>query len=169
MESVALHAAAADLARQRNELRHRRLTAMEAGIETGNLWHAWQPLGDGIDGVKVVRLMKRCERHQGAQILHDLRRDDSRLRVLRAAVNDAVANAEHAGAMAVPRAKPAGERIERSASIDARFELFVSKASAAAIAGREARRRSDAVDLTTRFHRPGGRIRVAEDREFEAR
>ena len=82
VESVALHAAATEIARQRHDLGDRRLAAMKARVETGDLRHARQSLGHGIDCGEVVRLMERRERHQGAEVRQDLRRDDRRPRVL---------------------------------------------------------------------------------------
>ncbi len=158
VEAIALHAAAAEIARQRNDFGDHRLAAMEAGIETGDLGHAWQSLGHRIDRVEVVGLMERRERHQRAEIRHDLRRDDGRLRVIRAAVHDAMADAEHAGVTAVARAKPGSEGIERPTTVDAVFQSQVGQASAGLILGGESRRRSDAVDLTAHLHVPGAVI-----------
>ena len=43
MEAVALHAAAADLLGQGNQLGDGRLPAVEAGVEAGDLRHTGQP------------------------------------------------------------------------------------------------------------------------------
>ena len=72
VEAVALHAGLADLARQRHQLGDRRLAAMEARVEAGDLRHAGQPLGDRLDGREVVRLVERRERDEPPQFLEDL-------------------------------------------------------------------------------------------------
>ena len=72
MKAVSLHAGRADLARQRHELRDRRLAAMEAGVEAGDLRHAGQPLRDRFDGRQIVRLMERRQRHQRPKLVENL-------------------------------------------------------------------------------------------------
>ena len=100
---------------------------MEAGVEAGDLRHVGQPLGDRVDGGQVVRLMERRQRRQLAQLVQDLRRDDRRPGESRAAVDDAMADAEHARA-AVALAEPRGERVERRAAVaHARVELLVER------------------------------------------
>jgi hypothetical protein len=147
VKTVALHAGAANLARQRHELRDRGLPAMEAGVEAGDLRNAGQIRADGFDRGEVVRLMQRRERDQRPQILEDLRRHDRRPEELRPAVHDPMADAEDAGA-AVAGAHPPGERLERGPRIDDRAAhvAIVERLSGAAL-DREAGRGSDAFDL----------------------
>ena len=84
VKAVALHAGVADLARQRHELGDRRLAAMKAGVEAGDLRHVAAGVRhDRLDRREVVRLMQRRERHQRAQVLEHLRRDDRRTREVR--------------------------------------------------------------------------------------
>ena len=64
----------ADLARQRHQLGDRRLAAMKAGVEAGDLRHVGQPLGDRFDRREVVRLMQRRQRNQRSQLVEHLRR-----------------------------------------------------------------------------------------------
>jgi hypothetical protein len=120
---------------------------MEARVEAGDLRDARHPLGHGVDRVEVVWLMEGRERNQGAEIRHDLRRDDGRLCVFRTAVHDAVTDAEHSGTTAVPRAKPDSDGIECPARVDAGFQTCVGQPRPGAIAGRQSRGRPDAVDL----------------------
>ena len=105
VEAVALHAGAADLAGQRHHFGDRRLTAMKARVEAGDLRHTGEPLGDRFDRREIVRLVERSERHQLAQFFQNLRRDDRGTGEVRPAVDDAMADTEHARA-AVGRAKP---------------------------------------------------------------
>ena len=72
VEAVALHAGAADLRGQGDELRHRGLAAVERGVEAGDLRHAGEPLRDRLDGGQVVRLVQGSQRHQLPKLLQDL-------------------------------------------------------------------------------------------------
>ena len=72
MEAVALHAGAADLPRQGNELGDRRLAAVEARVEAGHLRYAGKPVEDRLDGGQVVRLVERGQRDERPQLLEDL-------------------------------------------------------------------------------------------------
>ena len=170
MEAVALHVVADHGARQGHELGDGRLAAMEAGVEAGHLRHVGQPLGHRVDGGQVVRLMERGERRQLAQLVEDLRRHDRRPGEVRAAVDDAMPDAEHAGA-AVALAQPRGQRVERGAPVaHARVELGVDQALARVALDGEPRRRADAVDLPARFEAPRVAVRPPPvDAELEAR
>ena len=64
VEAVALDAGITNLLRQRHQFRHRRLAAMEAGIETRDLRHSRHLVAHGFDRRQVVRLMQRRQRHQ---------------------------------------------------------------------------------------------------------
>ena len=154
VKTISLHAAAAQVARQRHHLGDGGLPAMKAGIEAGDLRHARQSLGHGVDGGEVVRLMKRRQRHERAQVREDFRRDDRGPRVLRAAVHDAMTDAEHARVAAIARAEPRGERIEGAAPVQPLRQAIVGHARVAAILRRESRRRADAVDLPAQVHAP---------------
>jgi hypothetical protein len=98
VEAVSLHAGAPDVGRQRHQFGDRRLAAVKTGVEAGNLGDTRQTLGDGIDRREVVRLMQRRQRYQLAQLFHHLRRHDRRTGITRAAMDDAMADAEDARA-----------------------------------------------------------------------
>ena len=151
MEAVALHAAAADLARQRDHLGHRGLAAMEARVEAGHLGHAGKPLGDRLDGGQVVGLVQRRQGDELAQLLEDLRRDHGRPAEPRPAVDDAVAHAEHARS-AVSGAEPPREAVQRGAAVAHRgIQRLVGQDAARASLRGEARRGADAFDLSARL------------------
>ena len=67
---------------------------MKACVETGDLRHARQSLGHGIDCGEVVRLMEWRKRHEGAEVRQHFRRDNRRTSVLGAPVDDAMTDAE---------------------------------------------------------------------------
>ena len=112
VKAVALHAGAAHLPGQRNQLRDSRLTPMEARVEAGDLRHAGKPLEHRFYRRQVVRLMERGQRDQLPQILQDRRRNNRRTGKLRAAMHDAVTDTKDARA-AVPGSEPDGEGTER--------------------------------------------------------
>src|SRR3954466_13460517 len=89
---------------------------MKAGIEAGHLRHARQSLFDGFDGRQIVWLVQRRERNQFLQLSHNLWRDHHRLGELRAAMDHAMAHAEHSRAL-VMRSKPECEGTDRVASV----------------------------------------------------
>jgi hypothetical protein len=93
VEAVALDPGLTDLSGERHELRHGGLAAMEAGVEAGDLRDAGQPLRHRLDGGEVVGLVKRCQRHESAEILQNLRRDHARAGILGAAVHHPMADA----------------------------------------------------------------------------
>ena len=72
MEAVALHSGVANRFRERHQLRHRRLAAVEAGVEARHLRHVGQPLAHRFDGGEVVGLMERRQRDQGTKVFQHL-------------------------------------------------------------------------------------------------
>ena len=80
--------------------------------------------------------MERSQRHQLAQVAQDLRRDHGRAGVTRTAVDDAMADAEHARA-AILRAEPRRERVERGATVahGMPIQLLIGEALASPIFG----------------------------------
>jgi hypothetical protein len=153
VEAVPLQAGAAELPRQGNELRDRRLAAVEARVEAGHLRYAGQPVEDRLDGRHVVRLVERRQGDEGAQLFEDLSRDDCRTGELRSAMDDAVADAEDTGP-AEPRAQPGGQSVERAPPVAYRpAQRVVGELLARAVLGGEPWRRPDALDLSPRFRR----------------
>jgi hypothetical protein len=154
VKAVALHAGVANRFRQRHELGDRRLAAMEAGVEAGHLRHGGEQLVHHVDRGEVVGLMERCQRDERPQVVQHLRCDDAGTGVLRPAVHDAVADAEHARS-AVAGAEPSGEHVERGATVgDRRGELLVGDPGAGLVLGAQMGRGSDPVDLTARREVP---------------
>ena len=153
---------------ERYEPGDRRLAAVEARIEASHLRHLRHPLEHRVDRREVVRLMERRQRHQRSQVLEHLRRDDHGCGIARPAVDDAMADGEHAG-VAVLRPQPCGKRVERSAGVgDGAVQPLLGNLLALAVLRRESRRRANAVDLAARLELPlvfGGAV----DAELEAR
>ena len=116
MEAVTLDTGIADLARQGNEFRDRRLAAMEARVEAGDLRHTGETLPDRVDRREIVGLVQWRQRDEGAQLLEDLRRDDGWTGVARTAMNDAVADAADVGATITP-AQPVGDETNRRSTV----------------------------------------------------
>ena len=58
MEPISLQSRATDVPGQGNHFRHRGLGPVEAGVETGHLWHVRQPLAYGLDRREVVGLVQ---------------------------------------------------------------------------------------------------------------
>ena len=122
----------ADLARQRHQLGDRRLAAMKAGVEAGDLRHVRaaartplrSPRGCAADAAAPAGSASRSSSSTS-------RRDDGRAGVPRAAVHDAVADAEHARA-AVLRAQPARRAHRAPRARRAPTASSVSSASAGA-------------------------------------
>src|SRR4029078_11215712 len=69
-----------------------RMPAMEGGIEAGDLQDLRLPLQDGPDWRQIVRLMQRCKRHETREAGEHKFADDRRVAVVRAAVNDTMAD-----------------------------------------------------------------------------
>src|SRR6185436_2163454 len=92
------------------------MIAMKAGIEAGHLGHARQSLFDRFDGRQIVWLVQRRERNQFLQLSHDLWRDHYGPGKFRAAMDHAMAHAEHSRA-GVVRSKPECEGTDRVASV----------------------------------------------------
>ena len=95
MKAIALHTGAANVPGERNQFRDRRLTAMEARVEAGDLRHAGKSLGHRVYRRQVVRLMERGKRDQLPQVLQNRRRDNGRTGEPWAAMHDAVTNTQN--------------------------------------------------------------------------
>ena len=78
MKPVTLHAAATDVARQRNHFRNRRLAAVEARVEARDLRHAREPLRRCLDRSEIVGLVQRGQRDERSEFGKYFRRDDRR-------------------------------------------------------------------------------------------
>src|SRR4051812_6532634 len=127
---------------------------VEAGVEAGALRYVRQPLGARRDGGQVVRLMERRQRHERLQIVEHRWRDDNRCGVARAAVDDAVADAEHSRAVKA-RAQPRREKLQRRGDIaNLWLQRLRVEPRAGRIANRELRRRAEAFDLAARDRTP---------------
>src|SRR5688572_20635542 len=70
MESILLNALISNMFRKRDQVSYWIMSAMEACIETSDLWDTWQALRDRINRCKIVGLMKRRQRDQLTQILY---------------------------------------------------------------------------------------------------
>ena len=90
METVALQPGLTKVARQRYQLRNRRMAAMKAGIEAGNLRHVRQPLGNRFNGRQIIGLVQWSQRNQLMQFRQNLPAHNGGLGVPRSAMNDAV-------------------------------------------------------------------------------
>ena len=64
MKPVTANALFEQASRQREQLRHARLRAVEAVVEAGDLWQFRMPLGQRLDRSQVVRKVQREERHE---------------------------------------------------------------------------------------------------------
>ena len=169
VKAVALHAAAADVARERDHLGDVGLSAVEAGVEAGHLRDAWKLRGDRIDGGEIVRLMQWRQRHELPEIGQDLRCHNGRRGVFCAAVHHAVPDTQHATA-AVPRPQPLGQRIQSSSGIlDDRIQRMIGKHASGVVLRGEPWRGADAFDLSARFELPGLAAWPSIHAELEAR
>jgi hypothetical protein len=167
VETIPLHAGAADLCGQRNQLGHGWLTAMEARVEAGHLWHAGKALEHRLDRGQVMRLMQRGQGNQLAQLLQDLRRDERGPRVSGPAMHDSMADAEQARS-AVVRSEPGGQRRESAPPV-ARARLRpIDEAIARAVLGGESRRCPNAFNLPPGRQTPGAGLRSMVDAELHA-
>jgi hypothetical protein len=66
------------------------MTAVEGGIEAGNLQDMWLSLQNSPDWRKIVRLMQRRERLETSETIDDSFIDDRRRTVVWTSVNDTV-------------------------------------------------------------------------------
>ena len=169
VEAVALNAGAADVAGQRDQFGDRRLPAMKARVEAGDLRHTGKLLGHGVNRRQVVGLVEWRQGHQRSQRGEHLRGDERGTGERRPAVHDTVTDPEHAGA-AVLGAEPGRERVERGAAVvNGRLvQRMVRQGRAGTVFGREAWGRPDALNLPARFQPPVD-LRPAVDAELEAR
>ena len=116
VEAVALHARVADLARQRHQLGDRGLAAMEAGVEARDLRHVRaaarapprSPRGCTADAAARAGSAR-------ADPSSTSRRHDVGPRERGAAVDDAMADAEHARAAVAASRSQAASDVERAA------------------------------------------------------
>ena len=117
MEAISLHARFTDLAWQRYQLRDRRVPAMKARVEAGNLRHVraiarrplrWPP-GCAVDAMGPVEPV-RIARARTCRVTI------VGLGIPRTTMNHAVSDAQHSRA-AILRAKPGSQRIEGRAAI----------------------------------------------------
>ncbi len=169
VESVALDARIPDLTWQRNELGYLGLATMKAGIEAHDLRHSGQTLPDRFDRREVVRLMKRRERDQRAKLLERLLRHDRRPGVLRAAMHDAMTNADDVCTRKA-LAEPVGDEAERGLGVtESGIQRRVGDALTGAVLCRELRLRAETLDLTARVCFPRVCVGLVEDRELQAR
>ena len=91
METVAPHAGCSKFFRQPVELGHLRLRAVKRGVEAGDLPQRRPGLRHRADRGDFVGLVGARERNQRIQCSQDTIVDDHRLRVILAAVHDAMA------------------------------------------------------------------------------
>ena len=170
VKPVALDARAADLERQRNQIGDGLVPAMKTRVEAGDLRHAGQPRGDRIDGREVVRLMQGRERHELAQVVEHLRRDQDGRGIRGASVHDAVSDAEQASAARSGReARTPAFRAPPSRRAPRRRAARRRASAPGAVLGRESRRGPDALDLAARLQPPAVGVRAAVDAELQAR
>lgn len=94
MEAVALDAALADIARQREHPRQRFLGGVECGVETGDLRQVAVTRADGANGGEIVGLVQGRKRFQRAQALQHVGVDAHRFGEVGAAVNDTMADGD---------------------------------------------------------------------------
>ncbi len=94
MEAVAMHPVRRDLARQRECLRLPFLTAVERGVEAGDLRQLGSTRADGRDRREIVGLVQRRERHERLEFLEKPIRYPLRHRVMGPTMNDAVPDGE---------------------------------------------------------------------------
>ena len=169
MKAVALHASRAEVARQRDHFGDSRLPAMEAGVEAGHLGDIRQQLRNRLDGADVVGLMKRRERDKIAQILQNFRCHERWSGVPRAAVHDAMPDADDRRT-SVPRSQPGREKIQRRAPIaDRRLECALVERRPVSVLHRESRSGADPVNLAARREPPRAVLRALVDTELQAR
>ena len=116
MKAVALNTGGADVQRQRNEIRDRRMAAVKTGVEASDLRHFRQAHRHRFDGGEVVRLMEGRQRHEIPQLRRDFRRDHDRIGKGFAAMDHAMSDADDLSAR-VHLPQPRGERIERAARV----------------------------------------------------
>ena len=143
---------------------------MKTGVEAGHLRDARQTLGNRVDCREVVRLMQRGERNELAQLLEDLPSHDRRAGEARAAMDDAMTDAEHARAAVLP-AQPVGNGVEGgTAVVHGRFvQRLLSQLLTGVVLCRESRGDADALDLPARFLTPPIGFRSAVHTELQAR
>ena len=90
VKAVALHALPGQRAGQREGRGNVRLAGMKRGIEADDLRDVGVEFPKRADRFQIVRLMQRCERNQKLEIAQHGRRDANRLRIMLAAVHDAM-------------------------------------------------------------------------------
>ena len=68
---------------------------VEGGVKHGDMWHGREILHRHLDAIKIHRVVIRGEHRQRLNVLHHIRRDQSRAVILAAAMHDAMANDHH--------------------------------------------------------------------------
>ena len=169
VKPVSLDTRLSDVLGQRHQLGDRRLSAMEARVEAGDLRHAWQPRRGRVDRGEVVRLVERGQRDEIAKVLQHLGGDERRAGVARATVHHAMADAEHARSP-VARTKPGRELIERGTRVaHGLAERPLIEGRARGVLRGEPRGGPDAVDLPACLELPDVRLRRVIHAELQAR
>ena len=145
------------------------LRPVEAGVETGDLRDVGQALRDCVDGRQIVRLMKRRERNQTAQLFENLGRDHESDRVKRTPPWTTRCPTPRT------RAPPYFERSHTASASSAValilhvVELHIGERARFAVLGGQPRRRADALDLAAGCQPPVFGVRPDVDAEFQAR
>src|SRR4051794_17364071 len=153
MKPVSLDSLAAYFLRQGNQVSDRRLSSMKARIEACDLRHVGQTLRNCFDGTDVVGLVQRGERRQGAEFSQHLWCYDSRARVKRPTMHNAMPNTHHLRAT-IHRFQPSSQMIECVAAIADLVGSTIHKDLAFSILRVDPRRTPDSIYLATRFQTP---------------
>src|SRR5208283_2294207 len=167
MESIAPNSLCGELARYCEVLRHRRLAAMERGVEAGNLRHLGGEGADRTDSRDVMRFMQRSQWYQSFEVGHDLAVDQHRLRIGQPAMDNTVPHAVESGFAADMRREPIVDRRD-GAGVAFTCNRPVGKLIAVRIVDLQVGRRTNAFDLAMSVCRKRPVGQSLEYRELDA-
>ena len=169
VEPVALEARAAEVPWEGHELGDRRLAAMKARVEAGDLRHAGQPLGHRVDGREVVGLMQRRKRDERPEVLQHFGSNDRRTGVIGAAVHNAVTDADHVRAGVTGSHPCRHEHEGRACVVHVGVHAMLTDRVAGRVLHGESRGRADRVHLAADLEPPQLLPRAPVDAELQAR
>ncbi len=168
VEAIAPHAFVVIGARQGEGVGHERMSAMEGGVEAGDLRDRRKGLHSRFDAGDVVGLVQRRERDQAPELRQHLAVDQDRLGKIRPAVHDAMADRRYRIVMAGVL-QPAENCAHRRTMVDAgeRALEVETRRLARCCLDRALRRRAESLDLSRGQQGKRAAVGDAEGGEFE--
>ena len=167
MEPIAPNPLCRELPRYCEFLRHRRLAAMERGVEARNLRRLGGEGADRTDSSDMMRFMQRSEWYQSFEVGHDLAVDQHRLRISHPAMDDTVPHAVESDFAADMRREPIVDRCD-AAGMAFTCNRPVGKLIAMRIVDLQVGRRPNAFDLAMSVRGKGPVGQSLEYRELDA-